>query len=91
MKVKKMQHKGYKEFLDAKKRGIKINQYFGQWQYIFSEKKNKISLVRLFHPFTEHWFWEIYCLEGDLFEDVERFITKKKAEIRIKEILGVEK
>ena len=32
--------------------------------------------------------WEIYCLEGDLFEDIERFDTKEEAEARIKKLLG---
>ena len=33
------------------------------------------------------YFWEIYCLEGDLFEDIERFGTEGELLKRIKELL----
>ena len=30
---------------------------------------------------------EIYCIEGDLFDDIERYATLEEAETRIKELL----
>ena len=33
------------------------------------------------------YFWEIYCLEGELFEDPERFSTEGELRKRIKELL----
>ena len=33
------------------------------------------------------YFWEIYCLEGELFDDVERFSTEKECEKRIINLL----
>jgi hypothetical protein len=32
-------------------------------------------------------FYEIYCLEGDLFDDIERFATLEAAEERINNLL----
>jgi len=89
MEVEKRIHEGFEEFENAKKKGIKIKQYFGKWQYIFREKGMEISLVRLWDIFRKVWFWEIFCIKGDLFEDVERFRTKKEAEERIGGILAV--
>ena len=59
----------------------------GQWQYIYSSKKGKISLVQILtmEPYLE---WEIMCQEGDLFDDVERFgKSKEDAVKRITELL----
>jgi len=67
----------------------------GKWQYIYTTDKGQISLVQLYgYPMgikneKEQWesfMWEIYCLKGDLFNDVERFLTKKEAVARIKEL-----
>lgn len=61
----------------------------GEWQYIYSSLKGKISLVSLpnyYHDGKD--FWEIYSLEGVLFEDVERFPTKEEAEQKIDELLA---
>ena len=91
MEIKRRMHNGYKEFKEANKQGIKINQYFGAYQYLYSLDGCEISLVRLKDPFRNVWFWEIYCLQGDLFEGSERFATKGKAEIRIKEIYNERK
>jgi len=94
MEVKKIIHKGYEEFQEAKKEGIKIKQYFGKYQYIYSKRysfrfwKNvEISMVQLFDIFRKVWFWEIYCLRGSLFDGCERFATQKDAIKRIKELL----
>jgi hypothetical protein len=32
--------------------------------------------------------YEIYCIEGELFDDVERFPTLEEAENRVIELLG---
>ncbi len=69
----------------------------GQWQYIYSSKKGKISLVQIYgYPLLlnesyedswKHFQWEIMTLEGNLFDDVERYNSKEEAEVRIKELL----
>lgn len=86
MEIEKRLHEGFIEFENAKKRKIKIPQYFGKWQYIYTKKKAKISLVKLKNCFNNSWFWEIYCFKGGLFEDCERFPKKKDADLRIKKI-----
>lgn len=88
MKCEVRIHRGYAEFERARKEGHGIKQLFGKHQYIFSSKKGKISLVYLMDPFMDDKnYWEIYSLEGDLIEDVERFKSRILAEIRVKEIL----
>lgn len=47
--------------------------------------KGEISL--LFPCFATMYTFEIFCCEGDLFEDVERYRTFRKAENRIYELL----
>jgi len=89
IRIEKRLHAGFVEFENARLNKTKIPQYFGKWQYIYRHKKFEISLVKLKDIFHKCWFWEIYCLKGDLFEDVERFPTKKKAEERIEGILGI--
>ncbi len=51
----------------------------------YSNERGEISLV---HPckVTLDSF-EIYCIEGDLFEDIERFDSLAEAEARITELL----
>lgn len=95
MKVKIIirEHNGYTEFkraeIEARKRKIKlpIKQYFGQFQYLFCANRKVVSLVQLWDIFNECWFWEIYCLKGKLFDDVERFATIEDAQKRIWELL----
>ena len=85
MKVKKKIHSGWQELTDA---NTSIEPIFEKWQYLYSKDDNTISLVQ----FTERMYgeccWEIYQVKGkdELFEDVERFTTKDKAEDRIKEL-----
>lgn len=102
MKVERKIHHGWIEHQNTSEHFKQITQMknpngmFGKWQYIYSDNKgNKISLVHLDMRFKgfqinswDEW-WEIYQLEGkdNLFEDVEKFGTKKKAEVRIKELL----
>lgn len=97
MKVTRQIHNMWKEMQEA----IKVAQYFeqkelltkmlnniGKYQYIYETEKGQISLITLPNYFyDDRRIFEIYCLKGDLFEDVERFYSKKKAVERIKELL----
>jgi hypothetical protein len=61
----------------------------GKYQYIFSSRKGMISLIELkdYISGTNAIQWEIYCLKGNLFEDVKRFATKEDAKDRIRQLL----
>ena len=91
MKTEKRIHNIFKECEKARKLGAKMPNPMGKYQYIFSNSKGKISLI---NELREHNnspnFWEIYCLKGDLFEDCERFTTKKEAIKKVKEYLDVD-
>lgn len=53
---------------------------------IYSTDKGRISLLS---PCKATFYnFEIYCLEGYLFDDIERYNTLEKAEARIKELLS---
>lgn len=81
-------HRGYVEWEEMKERKITIPQCFGKYQHIFSSEKGKISLILLMNCLWDvKEYWEIYCLNGNLFEDVERFDTKEEAVKRINELL----
>ncbi len=85
MKVEKRIHKIYEEWENS---GKSFTQLVDKYQYIYSSDKGEISCVKFLNYFKEgDDFWEIYCLKGDLFEDVERFRTKEEMEVRIKELL----
>jgi hypothetical protein len=87
MEIKKRIYHSYVEPKEAKEAGMEIPCHFGKYQYFYSFGKNKISLVEFKNYFGDGKdFWEIYCLVGELFEDVERFDTKEEAETRIKEL-----
>lgn len=54
----------------------------GKYQYIVTnrENHNAISVVELPNYLMDGiTLWEIYCLEGNLFEDIERFRTLEEA------------
>lgn len=53
----------------------------GKYQYILTNDiGQEISLVEFPNYFHDGiTLWEIYCLEGDLFEDVERFNSYDEA------------
>ncbi len=51
----------------------------------YKKGSNGISLVYP-HRYTMDLF-EIYCIAGDLFDDIERYDTLQEAEKRIKELL----
>jgi hypothetical protein len=57
----------------------------------FSNERGTISLIKLRNCLYEEAPYEIYCLEGELFEDIERFSTIIGAIDRIKKELGDEK
>lgn len=85
MKCEKREHPIYKELKNAES----AFKFVGRWQYIYSSEKGKISLIYLPNYLRDGInLWEIYCLEGDLFDDIERFKSKSEAEKRIKEMLG---
>lgn len=90
MKIEKVEHSIYKEWNKAKEqyKEMKLPLLVDRWQYRYSTGKGTISLIKLLNYFNDNKdFWEIYCLDGNLFEDVERFDTKTEAEVRIKELL----
>lgn len=89
IKIEKRIHHGYEEFERAKKQGRKIPELFGKYQYIYISRKGEISLILLKDYFKKGKdFWEIYCLEGKLFPDTEKFYTKGEAERHIKDYLN---
>lgn len=91
MKTERRIHRVYKEFEELKKKGINIPQGVGKYHYIFSNSRGKISLIKEIRSHVGLGsFWEIYCFEGNLFKDTERFSTKEKAIEKIKEYLGVD-
>ena len=90
MKTEKRMHPIYKEYLKAKKKGVKIPQLMGKYQYFFSNSNGRISMINELGICASAYFWEIYCIEGDLFKDVERFSTKEKAIEKAKEYLRVD-
>jgi hypothetical protein len=69
--------------------GKEWKPWVGQYHYIYTSDKGRISLVDLPDCLREDIrLWEIYSLKGDLFEDVERYDSKADAEVRIKELLA---
>lgn len=50
--------------------------------------KTEKGIISLVHPCAVTFGqYEIYCIEGDLFEDIERYDTFREAEERINELL----
>ena len=68
---------------------IKRDELFGMLpntSTVYSTDKGRISLLS---PCKSTFYnFEIYCLEGYLFDDIERYNTLEKAEARIKELLS---
>lgn len=85
---KRIVHKGWEEWQDAISLGFDCKSVFNKWQYIYTGDKGEISMIQLVGWLCPGSPWEIYCLKGDLFEDTERFVTKKEAEVRIGELLN---
>ena len=59
----------------------------GNGQCIYTYNDLKISMI---YPcsFTHNTF-EIYCLKGDIFYDIERYYSEAEAEERIKELFNI--
>lgn len=82
MKIEKKEHDLWRE---TKKFNLSVDSPVGRCQYIFSSEKGKISLIQLKNYFADGIdIWEIFCLNGNLFKDVERFDTKEEAEKAIR-------
>jgi len=91
MKITKRIHKIFGELEKLKGEGKEIKQIVGKWQYIYESERGEISLIELPNYLLDNkTLWEIYCLKGGLFDDVERFSSKKEAEKHIKELLKEE-
>jgi len=70
--------------LGGKTFGILKSPIIGEDHFVYSSDKGSISLILLPNYFLNGKdLWEIYSLEGDLFDDVERFPSFKKAEERV--------
>lgn len=53
--------------------------------------KNDKGEISLLHPcYASMELYEIFCIEGDLFEDIERYDTLEEAEERINSLLSSE-
>jgi hypothetical protein len=92
MIVEKFIHPVWQEFLSIPKNIQKqfkiLPNLIGKFQYIYSSKNGKISLIQTRVGLViENKVFEIYCLEGNLFDGLERFSDKKTAIKRIKELL----
>tara|TARA_S200002703_G_scaffold81197_1_gene70073 strand:- start:1426 stop:1671 length:246 start_codon:yes stop_codon:yes gene_type:complete len=69
---------------------IKRDEFFGMLPNIstvYSTDKGRISLLSPCRATFDSF--EIYCLEGYLFDDIERYDTLEEAEARIKELLTI--
>ncbi|MCK5294171.1 MAG: hypothetical protein KAJ49_05920 [Arcobacteraceae bacterium] len=92
-------HRGYAEFELLKQEGILNRQMFGMFQFIFSSKKGRISLIQQVNYLHKgDNFWEIFQINKRekwfqvwkkkmIFEDTERFNTRQEAEQKIRELL----
>lgn len=71
------------------KRSIVKNEYNTYTKLSDSHRySNEIGEISLLYPcFATQNLFEIYCIEGDLFYDIERYSTLEEAEDRIKELL----
>lgn len=90
MEVEKRIHNLWKEKEEIIRKHPELSDVLpiGKYQYIYRDTKGTISLIELPNYFRDgKTLWEIYCLKGQLFEDVERFNSKEEAEERIKELL----
>ena len=52
----------------------------------YSTEKGEISLIT--PCLSTQRSYEIYCIEGELFDDIERYHTLNEAESRIFDLLG---
>lgn len=72
-----------------KKEIVKRGESFGMLPLestLYSTDKGEISMLT---PCRATFYnFEIYCTEGYLFDDIERYVTLEDAEARIKELLN---
>ncbi|MBI4171104.1 MAG: hypothetical protein HY514_05370 [Candidatus Aenigmarchaeota archaeon] len=77
MKVEKKVNKMWHEWnsMPAKlQKEIRRNTVFiAKWQYTYSAERGKIGMIRMSESLPRKTFWEIFCLEGNLFDDTEVF------------------
>jgi hypothetical protein len=60
----------------------------GKWQYVIESNRGIISIVELPDYFMDGvTLWEMYCMEGNLFEGERRFMTYVDAEIEARRYL----
>jgi len=83
--IQKLIHQGYKEFEMMRFKGFNMKPLVGKYYYIYSSAMGSISLIEINVDIrSDKLSWEIYCLQGSLFNDVERFDTKKEATHKLK-------
>ncbi len=82
-------HNGYVEWDEANEDFKKdFPSLFGKYHHTFTSEKGAVSMIKLRnHLGGEEDYWEIFCIKGELFEDVERFDTKAEAMRRVRELL----
>lgn len=93
--IQKREHKIWIEWQQYKDRlpvHMRNHCTVGQYQYIVKSKLGTISIVELPNYFMDNvTLWEIYSLEGNLFEDCPRFKTYEEALKESKKYLRGEK
>jgi len=91
IKIEKVTNKMWEEWQrippEIKEKFQHKEGWVGEWQYYYSTKKGKISMITLLDYFQKGILHEIYCTEGGLFIDTRRFNTKEEAEKFIEKML----
>jgi len=81
-------HPMFSAWEKARASGFKYKNLIGKEWHIFSSEKGRISCVKFINYFMDGKnFYELYCLEGELFKYEERYPTFVKAKQRCKELL----
>jgi len=93
--IQKREHIVWQEWQQYKDKlpvHMKNHCIVGQYQYLIKSKLGTISIVELPNYFRDGiTFWEIYSLEGNLFEDCLRFNTYEEALKEAKQFLRGDK
>jgi hypothetical protein len=89
VKITKRKQSVYLNWFGIKDRHTSTSKpIIGKWENIVESSKGKIGMVEFKDYFKDgRSLWGIYCLEGRLFEKVERFDSYKKAESAAKKYL----
>jgi hypothetical protein len=88
VKVTKRKRPVYLNWFGIKDRHTSSGPIIGKWEYNIESSKGKISIVEFPDYFKDgRPLWKIYCLEGQLFENVEKFDSYDKAESAVKKYL----